>query len=215
MIETPSSHNGVGRLIINMNLVKTSTSTALAIIPKETKVQPSTVAAQPEPTAPVKTDSVDVKGFDGAEVPADDDGPGAGGGYKPTQEPTEGPGAGGGYDAHEIPADDDGPGAGGGYDGDQEPAESDGPGAGGGYITNSGFGLSHRWSQPLAMYSPAALSTHDSFHYTPNWVKQMPTSSVSWSTANEAMMADPHGQKAISETSNSNAPQPAKTEEKK
>ncbi len=200
-----------------MQLTNTSTNTALAIIPRDTKAQPNKgpVAAQPQPTesAPAKTDSVDIKGFQGNEVPADDDGPGAGGGYKPTQEPTEGPGAGGGYDADEIPADDDGPGAGGGYDGDQEPAESDGPGAGGGYITNSSFGFSHRWSQPLTVFNAGAMTTHDSFQMTPNWVKLLPLSSVSYSTANEAMIADPHGRQALTETTNSNA-QP-KTEEKK
>lgn len=80
--------------------------------------------------------------------PADDDGPGAGGGYfdavdiRPT---VDGPGAGGGYltatKEKAVAANaNDGPGAGGGYDdGD---ADDDGPGAGGGYITHSIDGLS-------------------------------------------------------------------------
>lgn len=142
-----------------MTLAKTSTSTALAIIPKEKKT--ATAAPSKDAKAPTSKDGVDVKSFDGDTIPADDDGPGAGGGYTPKQDPVEGPGAGGGYDPDEIPADDDGPGAGGGYGDEQDPAESDGPGAGGGYFTDQySFSVRGHWSQPLVMFGEASYP-HD------------------------------------------------------
>lgn len=80
------------------------------------------------------------------EPGADNDGPGAGGGYDDSVEinpsDDDGPGAGGGYDDDSVdsdpqPHDADGPGAGGGYDDSDDvkadPGDSDGPGAGGGY----------------------------------------------------------------------------------
>lgn len=173
-----------------MTLAKTSTSTALAVIPRDKKT------AKPSPAkeaAPSSGDSVDIRGtatppayktFDGNAIPADDDGPGAGGGYKPQQDPAEGPGAGGGYDGDEIPSDDDGPGAGGGYEVEQEPAESDGPGAGGGYFTEEGslFGARSQWNRPLTVFSDAPLM-HDidvSTQYTPHWIQVLPADTFSW-----------------------------------
>jgi hypothetical protein len=138
-------------------------------------------------SAPTSNDSVEIKGFDGDAIPADDDGPGAGGGYKPQQDPVEGPGAGGGYDGDEIPADDDGPGAGGGYDGvEQEPAESDGPGAGGGYLTapSSTYEIAGAWNQPLALFSASTspeVSVYSSTgDYAPHWVQVLPQAAYSW-----------------------------------
>ncbi len=58
---------------------------------------------------------------------AANDGPGAGGGYRPSVTQMDGPGAGGGYRPSQLA---DGPGAGGGYSPNQL---ADGPGAGGGY----------------------------------------------------------------------------------
>lgn len=177
-----------------MTLAKTSTSTALAVIPKDKRTaKPASTEAPAKPSA----DAVDIKSFDGDTVPSDDDGPGAGGGYGPKQDPVEGPGAGGGYDGDEIPSDDDGPGAGGGYETEQEPAESDGPGAGGGYFTEEGSFALRQWNRPLTVFSDAPLM-HDidvSTQYTPHWAQVLPAETFSWtvSAGLEPLVVDSNG----------------------
>lgn len=177
-----------------MTLSKT-TSTALAVIPKDLKASCASATTE---TAPARSDSAETPAtsppadsFDPHVIPDDDDGPGAGGGYEPVQDPAEsdGPGAGGGYDSHEIPDDDDGPGAGGGYEPVQDPAESDGPGAGGGYAT-----ISTRWNQPLALFS-TSVGPHDidvKSQYVPPWVQALAVETFSWTTntAFEMLFAD-------------------------
>ncbi len=138
-----------------MTLKPITIFTAPSFLPNDVK----SVASEPAaPAQGVPADAVEIRGYRGDELLPEDDGPGAGGGYAPDQEPVEGPGAGGGYDGDEIPADDDGPGAGGGYAPDQEPAEADGPGAGGGYLNGSSsfYGYSTGWNQPMAVFAGTA-----------------------------------------------------------
>lgn len=141
-------------MTVNSNIRSAASNTA-AQITKKVEAKSVSPNAEAKESAPVQGDKVDLKkGFDSNAVPADDDGPGAGGGYEPTQDPAEsdGPGAGGGYNSHDIPSDDDGPGAGGGYEPTQDPAESDGPGAGGGYFQISNF------AGPLTNFVTSAAS---------------------------------------------------------
>ena len=162
-----------------MTLSKNKTTTALALIPRDKKAKKAAEAeAAKKAPAADKSDKVDIKGYNGDEVPSDDDGPGAGGGYKPAQDPVEGPGAGGGYDPDEIPADDDG---GDGTEPTQDPAESDGPGAGGGYLTLSSSTALH-WNRPLTVFSSmeslsAFTSTND---FLPHWIQVLPQDSFHW-----------------------------------
>jgi hypothetical protein len=182
-----------------MHLTRTYTTIAPAIIAVEPKAQPVSDAVAQETPVQTPTDGVDIKRFDAEAIPADDDGPGAGGGYKPQQDPVEGPGAGGGYDGDEIPADDDGPGAGGGYETEQEPAESDGPGAGGGYLTGSSTALTtiSFWNQPLTVFSTGVQdrTPYGTTDYTPHWLQVVPADSLTWSgsTALSPMMVDAEG----------------------
>lgn len=193
-----------------------TTSTALVVRTEKRADAKKPVPAE-KPAAP-KGDTVEIdRGYKPDEIPADDDGPGAGGGYEPEQEPVEGPGAGGGYDQAEIPFDDDGPGAGGGYDYvEQDPAESDGPGAGGGYFTESlGFTTRGAWNQPLTVFS----ASPDGKTYTANtfahlWTSGLPEGAYSWTgkAALETLTLDSSGN--VQTTTVKAEPTPKKAGEK-
>lgn len=155
-----------------------------------------TTPAEKKSPAPAKEtikapgDSVDIQQEPVPTTP----GPGAGGGYDGDDVPSDddGPGAGGGYDRDAIPADDDGPGKGPKGPG---PAESDGPGAGGGYASISGIlqryevgPIAEFWTQPLTVFNLTANTnaapSADKLNSTSNdfisWLQTAPQNSYTW-----------------------------------